>query len=214
MLYEKPRLGQLAVLGVLAGLSGGLAIGLWVRGEAVWASMALLVALGLGLVLLVGGWNLWAVVETARYERVRLTDLESSYTLALSRAAALTAEQAAVVPRMLYEVEVTVVQGAQRELGFVLATAGGPVPYEWIAWFLRDCGVLHLRAIGSYSDKTPGRLYVVAFTQWLVDRKYAAPAAGNRSAVWLGEQSKAEVMVDLRLYEVLSFMHMEEKGQV
>lgn len=208
-MFDRPRLGQLAVLGVLSGLSGGLAIGLWVREEAVWASMALLISFGLGLALLAGLWNFWAVVETARYETRRRAELESAFSLALSRAAALTPEQAAVVPRMMYEVETMVVQGARREIGFVLATAGGPVPYEWIAGFLADSSVLHLRAIGSFADKTAGRLYAQAFTQWLVDRKYAVPSNGNKAALWSDEQQREKVMRDLRLYELLSFSHME-----
>ena len=157
--WDNPRLSTVFFYSLLAII--GLAVSIYAPAYA--PISGLVVALGIFLAA-AALWNWLAMRLNSYHERKRIADRITPFSAACNAASALTPEQAAIVPRLTYQMQVEVTIGAHAELGFVLATPGGPVPYTWIDDFLKNSGVTHLRPIGSYSDKTPGRLFARAFT--------------------------------------------------
>lgn len=207
-----------------ASLTAAFVLGLLMIGAAVWGASAQageMVRQGLGLCLAIwfglfagaNFWNWWAVKQEGRYYRRAVIDRQTPYSEAVVAASRLTEAQAATLPRLTYEMQVEATVGLHGEIGFLLATPGGPVPYAWIDEFLRYCTLTSLRPVRSYSDKSMGRQFAQAFTDWLVMHRYAVPhnltenpyANGNHPAAWASENSLDQVRRALRLEELCGY---------
>lgn len=181
---------------------------------------------GLGLLILGGGlslvtiWNWVAYHWQVREDQRRRSRTLTPFSEAIRAASQLTPEQARIVPRLMYQTEVGVVVGAQLDIGFVLSTPTGGIPYAWIEQFLSTSGTLNLRSINSYPDKTAGRNYAVSFTGWLVEHGFAIPhntsgnprANGPHAAAWVTESSKDQVRKALRIDDILGYMEYTKNG--
>lgn len=113
--------------------------------------------------------------------------------LAIKAASQLTPEQAAAVNHRGGPAEIAMID-TREGVTFSLSTPTGLVPVEWIDDFIKHSGFTELTPVRFYSDGTPGRAYAVAFTDWLVSRKFATPANGPNPARWLTDQSRAQVI--------------------
>jgi hypothetical protein len=112
----------------------------------------------------------------------------------------LTSDQVKVVSITSYRAEVELTPGQDGPLYF-LRTPSGSVPIWWIEDYLKDCGVTYLRAIRTYADGTPGRLFAQIFSDWCVGMGLAVPATGPNPAAWINEQAKSKCKTMIGLDE-------------
>ena len=149
---------------------------------------------GLSIVFLMGSIASainWLIYEwTERDSEHRRNQTITPRLMELQAAARLTTEQAKVVPQIAYNTEIGLIPGADEEPRYVLITAGGTIPMDWIYDFLMDSGVTYLRQINTYADKTPGRLFAQLFTDWCIRQGLAVPANGPHSSAWVNEHAK------------------------
>jgi hypothetical protein len=149
---------------------------------------------GLAIVFLLGAIASainWLLYEwTERDAEMRRKNTITPRLMELQAAARLTPEQVKVVPQITYNTEIGLIPGADDEPQYVLITAGGTIPLDWIYDYLMDCGVTYLRQINTYADKTPGRLFAQLFTDWCIRQGLAVPATGPHAAAWVNEHAK------------------------
>jgi len=149
---------------------------------------------GLAVVFLIGSIASainWILAEwTERDAEIRRNQTITPRLMELQAAARLTPEQAKVVPQITYNTEIGLIPGADEEPQYVLITAGGSIPMDWIYDFLLDSGVTYLRSINTYADKTPGRLFAQLFTDWCIRQGLAVPSNGPHAAAWVNEHAK------------------------
>jgi hypothetical protein len=94
---------------------------------------------------------------------------------------------------------------------YMLRTAGGPIPMEFVEKTLRRSTPLGMPAIRNYPDGSPEREWIRLFTQWCIDMHLAIPANGPYSAQWIerGGRFKAATILGAQLYNE-SFEAVEE----
>ena len=196
-MFNQPRLKTPVILGSLAVMA---LVGFSQLSQDDWRALALS---GLALVFLISAIASainWLLYEwTARAAELNHNRTITPRLMELQAAARLTPEQAKVVPQMAYNTEIGLIPGADEEPHYVLYTAGGSVPLDWIYDFLMDSGVTYLRSINTYADKTPGRMYAQLFTDWCIRMGLAVPHNGPHSAAWINEHAKSRCARMLRI---------------
>jgi hypothetical protein len=128
-------------------------------------------------------------------------------------ASSLTDEQAKIVPRLMYQTQIEVTIGREGQLGFLLATPGGSIPYVWIDDFFRKSTIQNLWPIRNEPDGTPRRRYAVAMTEWLcangfaVEHNITRRSSGPHSAAWMHENSRSQARRVLHLDELITLQN-------
>jgi hypothetical protein len=135
------------------------------------------------------GWA-WLAYELNQQEMERRRADAVTPLGEMARALAhLTPEQTAIVQSSEFRAALEIAAGNDEPIYF-LRTRTGAVPLAFVDDFLRDCGMVELRAIRTYSDGSPSRVYAQAMTDWCVQMGLATPATGPKPAMWIDENSK------------------------
>ena len=186
-------------------LAGLLGLGIAIDGlapklapEEAWVGQSLLVCFGGAAIMLAFGtlatfvnWSTWEMGQRdmERMQRETITPRLAE----LQAAAALSPEQARLVPAMEFQAHLVMTTADQGPM-YSLECPGGLVPYEWAVDYLKDCGQWDLREIRSYPDGTHGRMYARMVTDWAIQKHLALPSVGNHPARWVTEHSKARAL--------------------
>lgn len=122
----------------------------------------------------------------------------------------LTESQIGVVGLQDYRAVIEIA-GAGSGPIYMLRTAGGVIPMEFVERTLRKATPLGLPAVRNYPDGSPEREWIRLFTQWCIDMHLAIPANGPYSAQWIerGGRFKAATILGVQLYNE-SFEAVEE----
>lgn len=141
--------------------------------------------------IVLGGWYVYDIILDLR-DKQRDIDTRTARLRELQAAAKLTPEQAKLVPitGVGSEIDTLLEHG---EFVYYLMTPEGRVPLDWVREFIRDSGVIYLRAINTWSEGTVGYDYATWLTNWFVNKGFALPHQGPHPAQWKTEQTKAEI---------------------
>jgi hypothetical protein len=97
----------------------------------------------------------------------------------------MTAEQLALVGRIHASLILEPGVGGVEPEECILLGDNELIPRAVVKAFVRDCGPAYLCPVGHYSADTLERHAAELMTKFMVDNRYAEPAAGNKSARWL-----------------------------
>lgn len=135
------------------------------------------------------------------------TDRMTPLAQVLQYAGRLSPEQAAIVPKLTYEMQLAVTVGMSSARDVSLVTGGGLIPYVWIEYYLRHCGPTYLYPVRRFQDDTPNRAYAEAFTHWLLERRYVTPANGNETYAWMTVETPLILRQDIDLDFFLQYQN-------
>lgn len=207
-----PRLFSPVMLGILGTACLGYAISLIGTrpGDFVWPGLAGMI----GLIFVGGsiatGIN-WAVYQWWQRDIEKRRAQAITPMLELVQAVGrLTESQIGVVGLQDYRAVIEIA-GAGSGPIYMLRTAGGPIPMEFVEKTLRRSTPIGMPPIRSYPDGSPEREWIRLFTQWCIDMRLAIPANGPYSAQWIerGGRFKAATILGAQLYNE-SFETVEE----